>query len=129
MGLAKAAIAALLLGTAFSTDAIEVDAASEEVRGVTIVSADIATNLENQDQMLVVRLRNSAEETGQSVTLTFTVRDQSGKPRGGYANGFEMQAAPGGEQVVVLQVPSFTGTEDTLTLELVDLDEWARALE
>ena len=123
---AKAAITALLFSMAFSAKAIELDATSGEVRGVTIVSADIASDLDSSAQMLVVRLRNRTAETGQPVTLALTVRDESGRPRGMHAKTFEIQAAPSGEQVVIQPLPDFTSTEDTLTIELVDLDEWAR---
>jgi hypothetical protein len=117
-------IAVLLAFAACSAGAIEVEVGPTALRGVTIVSADIARDLDSTAQVLVIRLHNGAEEAGQKVTLAVTVHDKNGNAKGMRAQQIEVEAAPDGEQVFSQSIPSFADTDDTLTVELLD---WANS--
>ncbi len=78
-------IAILLALAPLSGKALEVTVDPGAVRGVTIVSADIAHDLDSSEQMLVIRLRdrgNVPDEVGRNVALAVTVRDEMGGVRG-----------------------------------------------
>lgn len=91
------------------------------VRGVRIVSAELAPDSTSSPQTVVVTLRNDGAASGQMVLLTTLVHDSQGRVKGGGAIPIEIDTPPGGEQVVSHQVDILdVDAGNQLTLELAD---------
>ena len=117
----RSLVAALLPVTCLSAQAVEVEFDTTSVRGVSILSADIARGLESAAESLVVRLRNEGEASGQALTLAVMVHDKNGSAKGLRASRFEIDVPPSGVQVSSQPVPSIAGEDDILVVELIDI--------
>lgn len=125
MRLAKTLLASFSGFISFVAHAVEVNLQSDAVGGVTILSADIARDIEDSTETLVVRLRNDAEATGQTLTLAAIFRDENGNGKGGYAKQFQVEVPTGGVQAIRQPLPSYLEGNDVVTVELIDIANWS----
>lgn len=107
-----------VLLAASSAQSMTVHVISSSVPGVSLVSADIADDLERAERAIVVRLRNDGVALGETVHLFATVRRPSGQTKLGYTTPVQIRVEPGHEQIVVAPVRNGSDT-DQLWVELV----------
>jgi hypothetical protein len=125
MRFAKTLFASFSALVSFGTHAVEVNVQPDPVQGITILSADIARDLESSTETLVVRLRNDAEATGQTLTLAAFFRDENGNGKGLHAKQFQVEVLTGGVQAISQPLPSYLEGNDVVTVELVDVANWS----